>query len=370
MKISGMPPSITKQDKDPKGIIGGGKMNIALIGCGYVSEQHLRAWHKIDGVRVIAVCDLNKQLAKKAATTWNIHYYYTDLTEMLHRHSVSILDICTPVQTHMPLAIQAMEFGCHVLIEKPMTLTLKEADEIMLCQRACGLKVGVIHNWLFDPLVQKALNIVRNGHLGQILGVDIQYLSTKEDRMLTTRNHWSHMIPGGIFGDALPHPIYLLQAFLGRMAVKGVFATKVGDYPSIPFDELHAILSAGNLFGTIYISFNWPRHAIYMTIHGSDSTLTLELFNKAFIIEKSSHPTGFNRAIGNSRLAYQLLRSTAQAVFNYFISRKWRESHEACIRLFAESVLKDKEPPVSLEKAYDVVRLSDIICQGIEKLRS
>ena len=107
-------------------------MKLGIVGCGLVAEGfHLPALNKIEDVEVVAVCDNDIKRVKKIAETFGIGKYYTNLTEMMKQEDLDIVDICTPPKLHAEMAIQAIEHGCHVLLEKPMTSSVSEADMIL-----------------------------------------------------------------------------------------------------------------------------------------------------------------------------------------------------------------------------------------------
>src|SRR5271157_4169465 len=126
------------------------EIKVAVVGCGFVANDHLKAWKKLKTARVVAVSDLNEALAKNTAATWKIPCYYLSLPKLIEGSDIDVVDICTPPQAHSALAIQAMEAGLNVLIEKPMTMTVEDAERIYECQKTTKVKAGVIHNWLFD----------------------------------------------------------------------------------------------------------------------------------------------------------------------------------------------------------------------------
>lgn len=341
------------------------EINVAIVGCGRIANEHLKIWQKVPQARIAASCDRNESAAKNVARLWRIPHYYTSFSELLKQTDVNLVDVCTPPQTHAPLAVQALESKFHVLLEKPMAMTMKDAKEIMSRHKISGTKLGVIHNALFEPPMIKAKSLIRKRKLGRINHVEVRVLHTNKDSMLSNKDHWCHSLPGGRFGEMLPHPIYVLQAFLGRLKVKEVFAAKIGDYPWVSADELHVILEAHNAFGSIYASFNSPRDAMYIDVYGSRCSFSIELVNKTLIEQRYRPVRMSSRAIDNLQQAYQLVRSTAQATAGV-LSGRWKSGHEVCIRLFAKSVLSGGEPPVTAQEAFDTVTILDQICHRID----
>ena len=109
------------------------KLKVAIVGCGAVAEKrHIPGFARLkQNVTIQAVCDKNKELASKVAAQYGITNVYTTQTEMLAKENLDIIDVCTPPQIHAPIAIEALEHGCHVLMEKPMALSAADCDSMI-----------------------------------------------------------------------------------------------------------------------------------------------------------------------------------------------------------------------------------------------
>ena len=342
-------------------------INVATVGCGFVANGHLRAWRKVRQARVVAVCDLNETLVRKTAELWRIPRYYTSLSQLIDQHSnVDLVDICTPPQTHAALAVQVMKAGLHVLLEKPMTMTTKDAEKIVKCQKTAGARAGVIHNWLFDSRVLAANSLVKKGFLGDVINVEVEALSTKKDSMASNGHHWCHSLPGGRFSEMLAHPIYLIRHFLGKAEVGEVYVSKIGDYPWMKFDELCATFEAGNKMGRAYASFNAPRDAIFVSLYGTEAILKLDIINMTMNLLPRRKTSRFGKGFDSLRQATQLIKSTVKNASNIAFGR-WLSGHEMYIKLFADSLLGDSEPPVTVEDGLEVVKTLEKMCDIIEE---
>jgi predicted dehydrogenase len=126
-------------------------LKAAVIGSGLIAGlKHVPAFQKHQGrVRLTALCDLNVEAARKLAAQHGIPEVYGDISEMLAKVQPDVVDICTPPKTHAKIAIQCMQAGSHVLIEKPMAQTLAECDAIMATSRENNVKVCLAHSDLF-----------------------------------------------------------------------------------------------------------------------------------------------------------------------------------------------------------------------------
>ena len=330
-------------------------INVAMVGCGAVANSHLVAWRRISHARVLAVCDINRKAADSAAKNWKIPRSFTSVSEMSNFKDITLWDICTPIETHKDLANQAMRNGFDVLIEKPLAITSKDAREIVECQKATGRRAGVIHNWLFEPPVLKARAIIRHGDIGEIIGMHLDVLHTKDEPMTANKNHWSHRLPGGRFSEMLVHPIYLLRCFLGNVDVENVKVSKLGKYPWMKYDELFATFRSGEKLAGTYVSFNASRNSIFIDLFGREGIIKLDIINATINVLPSIKLKRLSKAVDSLRQAVQLSTSTFKNALKV-LSKQWFDGHEMCIRMFAESLINDQKPPVSVQEGYEVVK--------------
>jgi len=106
------------------------RIRVGVIGCGWVSNGHIAAWKKINA-DVVSVCDVNNSAATSMAEKWKIGNHYLDFTELIEKSKPDVVDICTPPSTHKRFMIQAMESGINPICEKPMVMTVKEAERLL-----------------------------------------------------------------------------------------------------------------------------------------------------------------------------------------------------------------------------------------------
>ena len=112
-------------------------LKVGLIGCGSAAVSswgHIPALKRIKQAELVAVCDRDEKLAKKTAEAFHINKYYSDLSDMLKSERMDMVDVCTPPRTHAEMSVMSMNAGRHVLVEKPMALSLTEAEDKKVSQ--------------------------------------------------------------------------------------------------------------------------------------------------------------------------------------------------------------------------------------------
>ena len=141
-------------------------LNIAMIGAGHVSRAHRAAWMKLDNAKVIGVSSRDPQRGKAAAAQVGAERMTTDYTELLTWDEVDAVDICTTEYSHAPLAIDAAEHGKHVLVQKPMTTSVEDADRLLEATATNGVSLMVAHTHRFYEHNQAAKGIIDSGEIG------------------------------------------------------------------------------------------------------------------------------------------------------------------------------------------------------------
>jgi predicted dehydrogenase len=340
-------------------------LRVGVVGGGGAAFWHILSMRKIGNIEVAAICDENEARARRVAKAFHIKSAYADLSEMLGKEKMDVVDICAPPQTHPALAVRAMGAGRHVLTEKPMALTTKEADEMIKVARANQVQLGVVHNELFMPVVIKAREMVDEGVVGDVVGVSITDSMARDADLILNKEHWCHKLPGGIFGEMLPHPVYLAQAFLGRLEPAAVHSWKLGSRDWMAADELRVVLEGKSGLATITESVNWPEDFMVLDIFGTKMSLHVDIWGAVMTgYGVAGEGRRFRRGWQNLELGFQRLGGTAAAAFN-IISGRFGDGHRSVIRQFLESVRTGIGMPVTVEEAREAVRLYQAITARI-----
>lgn len=345
----------------------GEKYKIATVGCGVQGEAHLRTLKKINSLKVVAVCDKDEKKAIRASTKWDIDRYYSDFFKMLDNEDLSIVSIITPPDSHALLAVEAIKHGINVLVEKPLTMTTRDADSIMNALKQSDVKMTVAYHLLFSKAMLESLSLIRKQVIGDVLGAEFKFLHTREDPMTSNPNHWCHELPGGRFGEMLPHPVYILQSILGdNLRVKKIFTSKRGSYPWMPHDELKVILQSARGLGSIYVSFNAPRPAILIDVYGTEKILKIDLLGHT-VIELGRIHGDSKFDLGKDCLwrAYKMSFLTIKNAVDFFLIKRQQSALRNIYTMFKDSIKKNVEPLVTPKMAYNTVRIVGEICQGI-----
>ncbi len=162
-----------KENQEIKVIDTSRKIRVGIIGTGGIANSHMRAYLKQPDVEVVAGADIVPGRAKEFFESYGIEGVkcdYKDGAEMLADKSLALdaVSICTYNRQHAPCAIQALEAGVHVLLEKPFTVTTEEAVEVMRAEKKSGKILSIGFQPRFDDNMKMVKDVVQSGELGQI----------------------------------------------------------------------------------------------------------------------------------------------------------------------------------------------------------
>lgn len=199
-------------------------LNFALVGCGRISVKHaeLLGNNKIKNSRLVAVCDVVEAKARKTGDKYGVHHY-NDMDTMMQQEHIDVVTILTESGNHAKHAINLAKYGKHIIVEKPMALTLDDADAMIHACSENHCKLFVVKQNRFNlPVVQlrKALDAGRFGKL--VMGT--MRVRWCRDQKYYNQDPWrgTWALDGGVLSNQSSHHIDLLQWMMGD--VESVYA--------------------------------------------------------------------------------------------------------------------------------------------------
>ncbi|KYZ76415.1 oxidoreductase [Anaerosporomusa subterranea] len=211
-----------------------------LIGCGRISKNHLESLKALPGAKLVAVADVKAEVLSAAASKYQCQGY-EDYHELLANPEVEIVNICTESGLHARIAIDAMKAGKHVLVEKPMAMSLVEADAMIATAKAMGVKLGVVHQNRFNTAIVKLRQALENNQFGKLTHASAIVRWNRNDEYYLQapwRGTWTQ--DGGCLMNQSIHNIDLLQWMMGP--VESLFAYTATNMRKIEAEDLGMVL--------------------------------------------------------------------------------------------------------------------------------
>ena len=201
-------------------------LRIAIIGTGAIFRNHLEAYRALENAEIVAVCDVNAELAQHTAKEHGIPRAFTSTAELFAAADdpadlgrIDIVSVCTPHPTHEAIVIEAAEAGVHVLCEKPLAISPGSSLRMVDACRAKGVQLGVLYQRRFWPAAQQVKALITDGTLGQPILGHVSVLLHRESSYYSAtpwRGSWE-IDGGGVLMTQAIHYIDLLQWFMGEV---------------------------------------------------------------------------------------------------------------------------------------------------------
>ena len=192
------------------------KVRFALIGAGVIGDIHAQALTQLDTAELVAIADPDESKASIMARKYGVEESTIDAENLLRRSDIDAVTICTPSGVHADLAVAALKAGKHVVVEKPIDVSLEAADRIVGAEKASGKTVAVISQHRFDKSTEKVVQAVREGNLGRITSAIASHAWWRGQSYYDSgdwRGTWA--MDGGATMNQTVHTIDLMVSILG-----------------------------------------------------------------------------------------------------------------------------------------------------------
>lgn len=254
--------------------------SVIVIGCGSIGERHLRCFMKTGRVKA-AVCDTNASLVQEVAKRYDVQGF-ASLDEAVAAFDATAWVICTPAQTHLPLALRALRQGLHVLIEKPLSISLDGVAEIQQALDKAQRHAAVAYVYHAMPWIHEVRDALVAGAIGTpkhasvVAGQHFPTFRPAYREIYYTR----HETGGGAIQDALTHLANAMEWLLGPTTRVVCDAShQVLDGVEVE-DTVNVIARQGSVMTSYAMNqFQAPNEAV-IQIHGTLGSIRIESHNQ------------------------------------------------------------------------------------------
>ena len=197
---------------------------VAMLGAGFIADIHLESFARfVPDVQIAAIFSRTAAHAERVARHWSIPQWFTDVDELIAKADCEVVDICLPNFLHHRVAVAAARAGKHVIIEKPLCVTLEEADDMIAVCREHGRKLMYAEELCFAPKYERVRQLVKEGAVGDI------YMLKQLEKHSGPHSDWFWNVDqsgGGVLMDMGCHAFGWFRWMLGGSpVVKSVWAT-------------------------------------------------------------------------------------------------------------------------------------------------
>ncbi len=315
-------------------------MKAAVIGVGAMGRHHARVYDQISETQLVGVADVSAEAGERIA---RLHHTtpYTDYHALLDEARPDVVTVAVPTEFHARVALDALEAGCHVLVEKPIAATEEQAQEMIARADALKRKLMVGHIVRFDPAVQALKERLAAGELGHIFQVRCRRLGPFPARIRDV----------GVVIDLATHDLDMIRYLTGQEAVR-VYAETEQEIHSEHEDLLiGTVRLADGTLGVLDINWLTPTKVRELTVTGERGMFRVDhLMQDLYFYENAE-------ANGERWGAISLLRGVSEGrMIRYPVSKY--EPLRAELESFVRAVRDDEPAPVGGEDGLIALRLA------------
>lgn len=343
---------------------------VGVVGAGYVSGHHLRALNSLSQVQVVGIADLDLDRAQAVAKSFKIPRVYSSVDELL-ASGVDVVHVLTPPAFHAAIAIQALQAGAHVLVEKPMAETPAQCEQMMAAAASSGRTLCVVHSGRLDPIVLRGQELVKSGAIGTVVSLDFHRSSDYPA--------W----PGGgklppqyrkgsyPFQDLGVHGLAIAETFLGQVKNACIDFRSTGSDTNLLFDEWTARVECERGPARLYLSWNVRPVRSQVIVHGTRGVMQIDCLLQTCYVTKLLPGPKFASpvicAMGNAAASlYQIPRN----VLRFMTGRlPGAPGIHRNIQEFYSALERGAPPPVTPEEGLRLVKAMAPACAEADRQR-
>jgi predicted dehydrogenase len=349
-------------------------LRIAIVGCGKVADQHVQAIHRIPDCTIVSLCDRELLMARQLGERIGVTKCFANLEEMLRSTQPQVVHITTPPQGHFQLAKECLEFGSHVYLEKPFTVTAEETEALIGFAETRGLKMTAGHNYQFTLEMVEMRRLAKAGFLGgkpvhlesywsYDLG-DISYVGP----VLGNPAHWVRRLPGQLFHNIISHGLAKLAEFLDDELTEIIVTAHQSPQLRLlgakeVLDELRVLIRDKSDTTAFFCFSTQIKNVNQLRIYGPSGSITADIITGTVIRKENraykSYLTYFVPPLKDAR---EYFRNASVNVINFVRQRLHQDfGMKELIQRFYQSIQTESPVPVPYREIILVARLMDQI---------
>lgn len=328
-------------------------INVAVVGAGYWGPNLIRNFTACPDARLVAVCDRDEARLKKVCAPYPAVEQVRDFDILLGRSDIDAVAIATPVQTHAPMGLAALAAGKHVLVEKPLAGSVREAQDLVDLAHQKGLTLMVDHTFIYSPPVRRMKELLDSGEIGSLY-----YL----DSVRINLGLFQHDV--NVVWDLAPHDLSIMDFLIGRLPKSlSAFGTCHADNNREIEDVAHLNLDFGDgLMASFHVNWLSPVKIRHFIVGGSKKSI---VFND---LEPAEKLKVYDKGITVSQDA----DARRGVLVGYRTGDVWSphlepgEPLQTMVRHFVDCIRDKKTPLTDGEAGLRVVRILDAAQRSIK----
>lgn len=336
------------------------KINVCIVGCGRIATLQVLGYKDNPDARIYAVCDLNEEKAKASAKEWGAEKVYTDYEEALKDPKIDVIELLVPHHLHCKLTVQACEAGKHVSVQKPMAMSVEEADEMIAAAKKAGVKFKVYENFVFYPPYVKAKELIDAGEIGDPISIRIKLnAGSQELGWEVDEDTWSWRMEeetcgGGplVFDDGY-HKFSIAKYLMGDVEKVSAWIDRTDVIPGVFYEDAPAMI--------MWKYKDAKKYGVMDVTYSKDLYIDTDYYS----CDERVEVTGTKGVLWVTRCTAKMLQIPTLIVYKdgkttsyEGLRDDWADSFIDSTKDFVDAIKNDREPMLNGEDGKEVLKFA------------
>ncbi|MEA4957777.1 Myo-inositol 2-dehydrogenase [bioreactor metagenome] len=246
-------------------------VNVGVIGVGAMGYNHARVYYRLDNANLVGVSDVSENTLAKVSKKYDTKGY-TEYLDLLKNPEIEAVSVCVPTTHHYNVVMAAIENGKHVLVEKPIAFTLKEAEGMIEAAKEKGVKLSTGHVERFNPAVQKAKELIEMDIIGDVVSASAKRVGPFPPRIKDV----------GVAIDLAIHDLDVMY-YLFDDDVTQVYATMGSILEKCEYEDHAEIMTkfANGITGILEVNWLTPYKRRALEVTGTDGIISIDYIDQS-----------------------------------------------------------------------------------------
>jgi myo-inositol 2-dehydrogenase/D-chiro-inositol 1-dehydrogenase len=326
------------------------RVNVGIIGCGAIAEsEHIPNILSISQAKLVSICDINETILNEIGDRFNIRDRYVNYEELIERKDIEAVIIATPAPTHAEIVLKSLNRGKKVFVEKPITVSISDAENIVNLSRKVDLLVMVGYQLRFLPNHQKVKDFIRKKIVGQI------YTARIRAETLVIKPAETLLI------DYATHFFDLMSWYFDTEKIESIVGTVKEDEKKAQVASTTILNYTSGFYSTIETiwvpKFNWGIVSRFFEVVGENGKISTDTSGPRISLWRASSLR--DRVLGVKSFNPRETVNSFMPLSDYC----YREE----LKAFVDSIIGNKPVPVTAEDGLKALKIADATFQSYKQ---
>lgn len=285
-------------------------LNAGVIGVGSMGRNHARVFAQMTDVNLAAIADTDGEAAQNMARTYKANAY-TDFCQMFERERLDIVSVAVPTRLHAKVALEAIRYGAHVFVEKPLAFSLDECQAMIDAARQANVRLGVGHIERFNPAILELKRRLDAGELGRVFQIRSRRVGPFPSRIADV----------GVVFDLATHELNIMEYLIG-CPIRNLYAETEQEIHASHEDLLSGLLKFENgAVGVLDINWLTPTKIRELSMLGERGMFQVNYLTQELYFYENNSAHGWESSLTNGQ-AVALMGVSEGRITKYEIRKR------------------------------------------------